>query len=47
MKVFKIKCLNCKEKCQFIDIKIVFNEGCPNCGSKRIKMIEYGKEEII
>jgi len=44
MKVYKIKCLNCKEKTQLIDIKKLFIYGCPFCKSKRIKLLGYETE---
>ncbi len=41
---YKFKCLNCKENFQLLNTKILFNKGCPNCNSKRIKLEGYFKE---
>ena len=45
MKVYKFKCLGCKETSQVENAKALFKEGCPLCYSKQIEVIEYGQEE--
>jgi len=44
MKVFWFKCLNCKEETKAEKAVCIFNDGCPFCGSKRIKVLGYVKE---
>ncbi len=44
MKVFWFKCLNCKEESKCEKATAVFNEGCPCCNSKRIKVLGYVSE---
>lgn len=46
-KTYKFKCLNCKKSTQVLEPKFLFNEGCPLCKSKRIKVEGYSKEVLI
>ena len=46
VKVYKYECLKCKDFFQFLDVKIFFNQGCPSCGSKEIKLMGYSEEDL-